>query len=496
MSVQKTNGIVSYENVHESYLRQRQLKGSANWFLLWGLGVGAVISGDFYGWNYGLIVGGFWGMAIATILMAIMYLCMVYSTAELTATFPHAGGFYSFTRNALGPFWGYIAGITVSIEYVLANAAVVFALSQYLKDVIPGVPVYLIWLFAYATFLTMNIWSLELSLNVCLWITLVAIMVLGIFYISMLVSGVFQPELLFNLPPEPGQSAYWLPKGWTGVFAAIPFAIWLYLAIEQLPMTAEETGEVPKNMPTGMILGMFTLIILSVFTLVLNSGVGGGAAAIGETGVPLGDGLEAYFGEGATSTLVTTLALICGLIASLHGNMFAYGRIIFSLSRAGYIPRWFSVTSKNHTPYRALILGAAIGFICVMLISASSNAAGEKQFFSVDAIILNMAVFGALISYLLVMLSYLKLKVSRPDLPRPYTSPLGIWGAVIGGGLAIFALVACLSVPDYQPGILGILIVLVVALLYFFLYSRNRLVAQAPEEMAALRMKIQSQRRN
>ena len=493
MSVQKSNGIVSYENVHESYLRQRRLKGSANWFLLWGLGVGAVISGDFYGWNYGLIVGGFWGMAIATILMAIMYLCMVYSTAELTATFPHAGGFYSFTRNALGPFWGYIAGITVSIEYVLANAAVVFALSQYLKDVIPGVPVYLVWLFAYATFLTMNIWSLEVSLNVCLWITLVAIMVLGIFYVSMLVSGVFQPELLFNVPPEPGQSANWLPNGWNGVFAAIPFAIWLYLAIEQLPMTAEETDEVPNNMPTGMILGMFTLIILSVFTLVLNSGVGGGAVAIGETGVPLGDGLEAYFGEGATSTTVTTLALICGLIASLHGNMFAYGRIIFSLSRAGYLPRWFSVTSKNHTPYRALILGAAIGFICVILISASSNA-GEDQFFSVDAIILNMSVFGALISYLLVMLSYLKLKVSYPDLPRPYISPLGIWGAVIGGGLAIFALVACLSVPDYQPGILGISIVLIVALLYFWFYSRNRLVAQAPEEITALRMKLQSQR--
>jgi len=494
MSVKKSNGIVSYENVHESYLRQRRLKGSANWFLLWGLGVGAVISGDFYGWNYGLVVGGFWGMAIATILMAIMYLCMVYSTAELTATFPHAGGFYSFTRSALGPFWGYIAGITVSIEYVLANAAVVFALSQYLQGVIPGVPIYLVWLFAYATFLTMNIWSLELSLNVCLWITLVAIMVLGVFYISMLVSGVFQPELLFNVPADPGQSANWLPKGWNGVFAAIPFAIWLYLAIEQLPMTAEETGDVPKNMPTGMILGMFTLIILSIFTLLLNSGVGGGAVAIGETGVPLGDGLEAYFGEGATSTVVTTLALICGLIASLHGNMFAYGRIIFSLSRAGYLPRWFSVTSKNHTPYRALILGATIGFICVMLINAGTNAA-EDQFFSVDAIILNMAVFGALISYLLVMLSYLKLKISNPDLPRPYTSPLGMWGAVIGGSLAIFALVACISVPDYQPGILGISIVLVVALLYFCFYSRNRLVAQAPEEMAALKMKLQSQRR-
>jgi ethanolamine permease len=84
------------------------------------------------------------------------------------------------------------------------------------------------------------------------------------------------------------------------------------------------------------------------------------------------------------------------------------------------------------------------------------------------------------------MLSYIKLKFSRPDLPRPYESPWGIQGAAVGVTLAIFALVACLSVPDYRPGIWGVGIVLLVATFYYFLYSRNRLIAQAPEEAAAL----------
>lgn len=97
-----------------------------------------------------------------------------------------------------------------------------------------------------------------------------------------------------------------------------------------------------------------------------------------------------------------------------------------------------------------------------------------------------MSVFGAVISYILVMFSYIKLKLSRSDLPRPYKSPLGIQGAAMGAILAIFALVACLSVPSYRPGILGVAIVLVLATLYFFFYSRNQLVAQAPEEAAAL----------
>lgn len=475
----QNDSLVSYDVVHESYLRQRRLKGNAGWFLLWGLGVGAVISGNFYGWNYGLAAGGFWGMAIATSLMAIMYFCLVYCLAELSASLPHAGGLYSFTRHAFGSFWGFICGVAVTIEYVLATAALVTSMSNYLKPVLPGLPNYLQWMILYMVFVAIAIHSLELTLNVSLFLTLLAIMVLGIFYANMLAAGIFKPELLFNVPADPGQSANWLPKGWQGIFAALPYGIWFYLAIEILPLASEETKNVPKNMPRALIGGMWTLVILSIFTLILNSGIGGGAAAIGQSDIPLGDGLEAYFGKGSTSILLTALALTFGLGASLPTQIYGYGRILFSLSRAGYIPRWISVTGKKNTPYRALILGTVLGLICVLIID-------QGKVINVDAVILNMSVFGAVISYILVMFSYLKLKLSCPDLLRPYESPLGIGGAIVGAVLAIFALIACLSVPTYRAGIWGVAFIFVVASLYFFFYSRHQLVAQAPEEAAAL----------
>lgn len=484
MSKQRSEGLASYENVNDSYLKRRRLKGSAGWVLLWSLGVGAVISGDFFGWNFGLAAGGFWGLTIATFLMAIMYVCMVYSIAELSAALPHAGGFYSFTRNAFGPFLGFICGIAIAIEYVLTPAVIVVGITGYLQPLLPGIPVYLLWLLAYGIFVGINIRGVELTLNVGLYLTLLAIIVLIIFYLSMVLAGVFRPELLFNIAANPGQSATWLPKGWQGVFAAIPYAIWFYLAIEQLPLAAEETDDVADDMPTALTLGIFTLLALSLFTLVLNSGVGGGAAAVAQSNVPLTIGLEAYFGKGSTSNVVTVIALTCGLIASFHTIIYAYGRVLFSLSRAGYLPRWISVTGKTHTPYRALILGAVVGFICAAVINASGGQA-------VGAALLNMAVFGAVISYVLVMFSYIKLKISRPDLPRPYQSPLGIWGAAIGAALAILALFACFSVPDYRPGVWGVSFFLVVAILYFLLYSKNRLVAQAPEEKVALMIKRQ-----
>ncbi|MAG94071.1 MAG: hypothetical protein CMJ48_10010 [Planctomycetaceae bacterium] len=231
-------------------------------------------------------------------------------------------------------------------------------------------------------------------------------------------------------------------------------------------------------MPKALIFGILTLLALSLFTLVLNTGVGGGAAAMGKPLAPLAQGFLAVFGEGTLAKSLTVLAL-AGMIASFHTIIYAYGRVLFALSRAGYIPRWISLTSRNHTPYVALILGAVVGLLCTLAIQLS----GEE---GVGATLLNMAVFGAVISYTMVMVAYIKLRITRPDLERPYRSPLGIPGAALGAVLAVVALCATFSVEAYRPGVVGVAVFLIVGILYFLLYSRHRLVAQAPEEEDAL----------
>ena len=480
------SGGASYENVGQDYLDKRKLRKSAGWILLWALGVGAVISGDYFGWNFGLGAGGFWGLTIATFLMAIMYVCMVYSIAELSTALPHAGGFYSFTRNALGPFGGFVCGVTDTIEYVITPAVIVVGIGGYLDAMLPSaLPLWAWWLISYAIFVAINIQGVELTLKVGLVVTVLAIAVLVIFYGAALFSGAFSWSLLFNIPADPGQSATWLPKGWYGVFAALPFAIWFYLAIEQLPLAAEESHDVVNDMPKALILGILTLLILSLFTLILNTGIGGGAAAIAESGAPLADGFQAVFGLGATSVVLTLVGLT-GLIASFHTIIYAYGRVLFALSRAGYYFRWISITSNNHTPHIALILGGVVGFVCAILIDVAGAGI-------VGAALLNMAVFGAVISYTLVMVSYIKLKLDRPELERPYVSPLGIPGAAVGAALSIIALFACFSIPDYRPGVWGTAVFLLAAIVLYFVYSRTRLVAQAPEEEVALMAEAQKE---
>jgi ethanolamine permease len=153
--------------------------------------------------------------------------------------------------------------------------------------------------------------------------------------------------------------------------------------------------------------------------------------------------------------------------------------VLFALSRAGYIPRWISLTNRNHTPHTALVLGAAIGLLCTVSIQVTGGQ-------GVGAALLNMAVFGAVISYTMVMLSYIKLRISRPDLPRPYKSPLGLPGAVVGALLSVVALFATFATPDYRSAVIGVAVFVGAGILYFLLYSRHRLVAQAPEEEDAL----------
>lgn len=473
----KATSGATYEHVGDEYLAKRRLRKSAGWILLWALGVGAVISGDFFGWNYGLAAGGFGGLLIATGVVAVMYVCMVFSIAELSAALPHAGGFYSFTRSAFGPALGFVNGVADMIEYVITPAVIVISIAAYMDALIPGVPLPVWWVLYYVVFVGINALGTNLTLRVGLVVTLLAIAVLVIFYVGAVVSGAFSWDKVYNIAPAAGESSF-LPFGWYGIFAALPFGIWFYLAIEQLPLAAEESHDAVRDMPRALIWGIVTLLVLSVFTLVLNSGVGGGASEVGASAAPLDIGFGAIFGQGATKTLLT-LAALTGLIASFHTIIYAYGRVLFSLSRAGYIPRWISVTSHSrHTPARALVLGGAVGLGLALLIQQFSK--------SVGAALLTMSVFGAVISYALVMVSYIKLAITRPNMPRPYKSPLGVPGAVVGTVLAALSLFATMAIEGNRPGVIGTAIFMAVMIAFFYGYSRNKLVARAPEEEAAM----------
>jgi len=475
------HGSVVYVHVEASYFEARTLRRYAGLWSLWALGVGAVISGDFFGWNFGLAAGGFGGLLAATVVITVMYAGLCDAIAEMSPALPHTGGAYSFGRTAFGPWGGFVTGLAETMEYVLTPAVIVVGIGGYCGAIF-GTPdglAWVWWLAAYAVFVALNVWGVELSFRFTVLITLVALAVLGVFWVGAL-AHVDVGRFALDVPPEPGRSV-WLPHGLGGVGAALPFAVWLYLGIEQLPLATEEAHAPARDMPRAIHLGLATLVVAAFLTLVLNAAIPPGAAAVGASDEPLFLAFRTIFGEGIGTRLLALFA-VAGLVASFHAIVYAYGRNIYSLSRAGYFPRWLSVTHPTRrTPHVALVAGGALGFAVAVLLEYGVGSDSP-----VGAVILNMAVFGAMIAYVMQAAAFVVLRRRLPRLHRPYRSRLGVPGAVAALLIALVTLGALFRDPSYRPGVVGCAVWFAAGLAWFALHGRRHLV-RAPEEDFALR---------
>ena len=482
---------MSIEN--KKKVHSKDLKRHAGVWSLWALGVGAVISGHFSGWNLGLAAGGWGGMFIATIIVAIMYFGLTQSVAEMSPAVPHEGGAYSFARSAMGPWGGFFTGLVENLEFVLTPAVIVFFLSNYMAGIFETSPDMLpYWWFGFYTFFTvLNIVGVEMSFRFTVILTLLALLCLVIFWVSAIGNIDFSKYALDIVAGIDGKAAHlaggngkFLPMGISGALKAMPFAVWLFLAIEQLPLAAEESVDPKKDMPKGLTYGMITLAISAFLILFLNASIPLGSYALSQSGEPLLDGYKFLFGNGIAKLLALVASV--GLIASFHTIIFAFGRQILSLSRAGYFPLFLSEThSKRKTPYMALILGSTIGFSVLML---TRFLAGEDSGVFIGGALLNIAVFSAMLSYIFQSISFLLLRKNEPNLERPYMSPLGKTGASITIILAVMIIYFQLQDESYRTAVFISMTYLIIGLIYFAVKGRHRLIL-TPEEKKELEHK-------
>ncbi|MEV0122944.1 ethanolamine permease [Streptomyces sp. NPDC050703] len=452
----------------DDYLERRTLRrGNAGWVLLTGLGVAYVVSGDYSGWNSGLAEGGFGGLGIAMALMGVMYACMVFALAELSSVLPTAGGGYGFARRALGPLGGFLTGTAILIEYILAPAAISIFIGDYVESLglfglTSGWPVYLA---CFAVFIGIHLWGVGEALRFSFVVTGIAVVALLVFAVGAFMD--FDASRLDDIPVDTDAfgANSWLPLGLLGIWAAFPFGMWFFLGVEGVPLAAEETKDPARTLPRAIRWSLCILVLLALVTFFASAGARG-SAAIQSAGNPLVEALQPD-GRATGLSRVINYAGLAGLVASFFSLIYAGSRQLFALSRAGYLPRFLSLTSSRKAPYLGLLVPGAIGF---------GLAAGTGD----GARMLNVAVFGATISYALMSLSHIVLRRREPDLARPYRTPGGILTSSVALVLACAALVATFLVDVVAAFIaLG---VYVVAIAYFGLYSRRHLVARAPEE--------------
>lgn len=432
-----------------------QLKKVLSPLMLWGLGVGYVISGMYFGWNLGLAEGGTYGLAIATFFIIIMYLTFTFSYTEMACAIPKAGGAFEYANRGLGKNLGFIAGIAQNIEFIFAPPAIAAAIGAYLNLLYPSVDLMVFAIAAYLIFTTINILGVKIAASFELVITIFAVIELFIF------AGVTLPEFQFeNLQSNP------LPNGFSGIFAAIPFAIWFFLAIEGVANVAEEAINPQRSVLIGFGSAILTLVVLCVLTFVSAVGVAGWEAVVYPAGSTLASDspLPLALSRVVDSSHIMYRLLVgiglLGLVASFHGIILAGGRSTFEFGRVGYAPKGLGkVHTKFRTPVNALIVNMLVGIVALLTGKTSE--------------IITIACFGALCLYIVSMIAFFALRKKEPNMERPFRVPLYPWFPMIA---LVIATIALVSMTIYNPMIALIFIgIIALSYLYFFLFLTKKM---------------------
>lgn len=400
-----------------------ELKRSLTPVLLWGLGVGYVISGMYFGWNLGLEQGGTLGMAIATGIIIVLYVCFTFSYCELACAIPRAGGAFDYARRALGSDLGFIAGVAQNIEFIFAPPAIAFAIGAYFNLFFPQLPIIGIAIFIYSIFSALNAIGVKAAASFELIVTIFAVGELLLF------AGLTIPHAkLEHLTANAFQN------GWSGVLAAIPFAIWFFLGIEGVANVAEEAIRPQRTILIGFGSAIATLVLLCVLTFVGAVGVAGWPAVVyradgSSSDSPLPLALAKVVGANhAMYHLLITVGLF-GLIASFHGLILAACRATMEFGRARFAPAFLGrVHPKTQTPVNALLVNMVIGIIALL-----TGRSAE---------IIILSVFGALTLYAISMNALLRLRKNEPDLERPFRVPFYPAVPIIALVLSLLSLLA------------------------------------------------------
>ena len=438
---------------------------------LWGIAVGLVISGEYFGWSYGWNTAGTLGFLVATVLVATMYTTFIFSFTELSTAIPHAGGPFAYARRAFGPTGGFVAGFATLVEFVFAPPAIALAIGAYLNVQFPGINPKWFALGAYVIFIALNWIGVGIAAAFELFVTVLAIFELLVFM------GVVTPGWSW---------ANFTANGWaggavlngaaiSGIFASIPFAIWFFLAIEGAAMAAEEARDPHRTIPIAYTTGIVPRVVLA-FGVMIRAGGVGDWRKLANINDPLPQAMKAVVGDNSGWLHMLVWIGLFGLVASFHGIIMGYSRQIFALARAGYLPRYFAgLSPRFDTPHRALLAGGVIG-VAAIFSDEWVQFGGQ----TLTANIVTMAVLGAIVMYLISMAALFKLRRTEPGLERTYRAPF----YPVFPAIALVLGVVCLGAMVWFNFMLTLLFLVLMALAYgYFLATGAQRKAAAPDAM-------------
>ncbi|HLJ14069.1 MAG TPA: amino acid permease [Bryobacteraceae bacterium] len=451
-----------------AYIREHSLKKPLRVVHIWALGVGAVITGMYFGWNFGLPLGGPVGVLIASLIVCGLYLGWVLGLSELSVSMPFAGGPLAYGRRAVGKGFGFIMAWSMFLECLFAGIGTALATGGYVAFLLnpehPGKLTTTVCAIGCALlFFAIQYVGVREQASIMLWLTIAAIVALVWFWLAT-IPGVSLDRVLTN-PLLPGK--------WGGVLGALPYALWWLVIIESVALASEEAHEPHVTIPRGMVLAQITLVVLVMLTAFFACA----AAPFAETGkvvYPLPLVFKNVWGTGWFLMAFSALALT-GMVVSYNGMIYAVSRQSFSLGRAGYLPRALgAVHPVRRTPHVSLAVWTLVTTVFIVFGYFYEQATN---------IAILISTLAALIWYVLAMICLFVLRHKEPGQFRPYRVPIYPWLPAFIILVSIFSayLYGWVNVQVIVPTIA----LYVVAGIWYLLRGRHTVLSTAPEEVAA-----------
>ena len=423
-----------------------------------GLG-GAIGTGLFMG--SGLAIGYAGPAVILSFgLAGFVALVMVFSLSEMAVVHPTAGSFGTYAETYLNPWAGFVVRYTYWISQVIAIGGEAVAAGLYMTFWFPDVPVWVLSIGFCLVLLYFNSRSVQNFGTVEFWFALIKVTAIVLFIIlgAATVFGFGMPGTGFhNLTELPGG---FMPHGFKGVWMAVIVGIFAFNGIEVIAVTSGEAQNPQVAIPAAlrtMVFRLFSFYILALTIIVAT-------VPWTDTGVKIvsqSPFVTVFAHSGIRHAAgIMNFVVISAALSSMNTNVYLCSRMLFSLSRGRYAPRFLGKLSKNGTPVAAILTSGA----CILIAAAVSKFTENAYNY-----LLGVALFAAILVWMMILISHLSFRRHNDATKLPVRMPFFPWMQY--AGLILLAGVLVTMGLDrnfyYMSWVMGIPWVVLISAAYF-----------------------------
>ena len=429
-----------------------------------GLG-GAIGTGLFMGSGVAI---GYAGPAVilSYAIAAIAAVAMVFSLSEMAVMHPTAGSFGTYAEIYLNPWAGMIARYSYWMAQVIAVGGEAVAAGVYMTFWFPGTPVWL-WSLAFAfVLLYFNSRSVNNFGSIEYWFALIKVVAIVIFIVLGVATilGVWaKPVGFHNLTGLPGG---FMPHGFGGVWMAVIIGILSFNGIEVIAVTSGEAKDPVRAIPAAlrtMALRLFLFYVLALAIVVTFVPW----TETGATVVTQSPFVRVFAHSGIRNAAgIMNFVVLSAALSSMNTNVYLCSRMLFSLSRAGYAPRFLGKLSKNGTPITAILLSGG----CILVAAGVSKLTPLAYNY-----LFGVALFDAMIVWIIILLSHLSFRRKHKAADLLVRMP-GFPVVQIAGLTLLCAVLVTMGLDKETwriSWIVGVPWLALISAMYFILKARN-----------------------